>query len=303
MMQYPEKITAIEMHINSAYPLYWYEAFFREYYYPPPYWNGSSWQYTTPWLWFDGKKGSVDYLTWQSKIVNRMNQSASVTITIWGNYSPTDGSGTIYAKFRNDFATTINGRIMFVITEDSIYYAAPNLDNWHNHVARDYLPDWNGEIVAIPANDSVTISRAFTIQSVWNANKCNIITWIQNDQLQADSTKEIWQGGFKRVSDLVVGMEEACSANASHREISQMPNPFVNQTCFMFSLPKGAKYLIGFFDVSGRCISTLKGTASGYAESVSWDCRDDRGQPVNAGVYFYRFQSEQIQKTGKLVKR
>ncbi|OPX17931.1 hypothetical protein BXT86_03840 [candidate division WOR-3 bacterium 4484_100] len=192
------------MHIDNGYPLYNAEARQRMYFYPPPYYYQGNWYYATPWLWYDGDPhGSYLYSTWESKIVNRMNQPSPVTLTIWGDYSA-DGSGTVYAKFRNDSTATLNGRVIFVITEDSLYYSGPNGDVWHNHVARDYLPDQNGQTVSIAPGDSITLSQPFTIQSGWDENMCQIVTWIQSDVLQSDSTKEIWQGGYIDVTELSI---------------------------------------------------------------------------------------------------
>jgi hypothetical protein len=205
---------------------------------------------------------------WEAFIVNRMNEPSPVTITMWGNYIPSLGTGMIYAKFRNDSTSTIDGRIFFVITEDSVFYEAPSGDDWHNHVPRDYLPDQNGELVTILPGDSVIISRNFTIQSGWDDDMCDIAAWVQNDIMQADSTKGIWQGGIKKVTDLIVGIEENGFEAASYQYVSPMPNPCVNKTSFAFRLPKGTEYQIDLYDVSGRQVRRLRGISSGNQESV-----------------------------------
>jgi hypothetical protein len=303
-LNYPGRVAAIEMHVRSGYEGYCYEARQRMYYYPPPYYSGGSWYYVTPWLWYDGDKhGGYQYSTWQSKIVSRMNQPAPVTITMWGSYTPSDGTGTIYAQFRNDSTATTNGRVLIVITEDSLYYTnAPNGDYWHNHVARDYVPDQNGQMVSIPAGDSVTVSQPFTIQAGWNEDKCDIVTWIQNDVMQTDSTKEIWQGGYTKVTDLI-GIEEENFDVIATKELSVTPNPCVNGTEFAFALPVGSEYKIDIYDVLGRRVRTLEGVSSSDQESVTWSCMNDIGSRVATGVYLYRFESELLKTTGKIVVR
>ena len=78
------------MHVVSSYPLYCAEALQRMYTYRPPY-NGG---YATPWLWYDGDQhGSYSYSLWESKITTRMAQPAPVTVTMWGDYSTTAGTG------------------------------------------------------------------------------------------------------------------------------------------------------------------------------------------------------------------
>ncbi len=293
------------MHISSSYPLYCGEARSRWYSYPPPYYSGGNWYYATPWLWYDGDPhGSYTYSQWQSKIVTRMNQPAPVTVTMWGDYSVTAGTGTINAQFRNDSTATMAGRVLFVITEDSLYYTgAPNGDLWHNHVARDYIPNQNGQFVSISAGDSLTVTYGFTIQAGWDENRCDIIAFIQDTQLQADSTKEIWQGGIKPVMELIPGVEEHEVEIAPIYAVTTAPNPCVRNTSFQFDLPIGTDYRIDIYDVSGRRVRSLPGFTHQISGSVNWDLTNEQGAKVGAGIYLYRFTSEVLNTSGKVVVR
>jgi|UniRef100_A0A7V3RH30 hypothetical protein len=289
------------MHIDNAYPLYSAEARARMYFYPPPYYYGGTWYYATPWLWYDGDPhGSYDYSNWQTRIVNEMNRPAPFTCTMWGTYTPPNG--VVYAKFRNDSTATVTGRIRFVLTEDSLYYAGPNGDVWHNHVARDYLPDTSGTPVTLAPGESVIVSRNFTIQSGWNANKCEIVTWIQSNTMLPDSTKDIWQGGMIKVSQLTY-IQENASQKPVHTEIRPIPNPCVNHAEFSFTLDKGELYRILIFDVSGRCIREIKGYGTGENQLVKWDLKTETGNRVSSGVYLYRFESKGTKASGKIVIR
>ncbi|MGQ9664084.1 MAG: Omp28-related outer membrane protein [bacterium] len=289
------------MHITSGYPFYSAEAYQRWRSYPPPYYYGGTWYYATPWLWYDGDPhGSYNYTTWQSKITNEMNKPAPFTCTMWGTYTPPNG--VVYAKFRNDSTATVTGRIRFVLTEDSLYYAAPNGDYWHNHVARDYLPDTSGTAVTLAPGDSITVSRNFTIQTGWNANKCEIVTWIQSTVLLSDSTRDIWQGGMIKVSQLTY-IEEDGSEKRLTEKITPVPNPCVNKTTFSFKLNSGTMYQINIFDVSGRKIRTIQGRATGDEQMITWDLKDVSGLKVGSGVYLYRFESKETTSSGKIVIR
>ncbi len=273
------------------------------YYYPPPYYSGGQWGYATPWLWYDGNKdGSFNYNGWESMIVNRMAQPAPVTITMWGHYSSADDTGRIYAQFRNDSTDAINGSAFFVITEDSIYSPSPNGDAWHNHVARDYLPTNIGEAVSIPAGDSVTVDRALSFNPAWNRTKCDIVAWVQNDNMQADSTKEIWQGCMFKVTDLT-NVDEQTSQNVAQQHIGLAPNPCTNSTKFDFDIPFGSSHRIGIYDVLGRKVIELSGIGASGQESVRWNRHDAQGVRVSAGVYIFVFSSDDLHESGKIVVR
>jgi hypothetical protein len=300
----PGRIALVEMHVaNNSYGMYCPEALQRMYYYPAPVWSGSQWGYYTPYLWYDGDKGGTSSGAWQSLIQNRMQQPAPVTITMWGEWSTITRSGTIYAQFRNDSAAVLNGAVHFVITEDSIYRPVPNGDQWHNHVARDYLPTQAGEAISIPSGDSVTLSRDFAIDTAWNYRQIEFLTWIQNPNMNpADSMKEIWQGAMLDIDSLgIIGIGEYENNQISSGNISLVPNPAANSARLSFTLPAGECYHVVFYDITGRKINTFSGVASGDAESIEWNLRDEQGSRVGSGVYLYRFQSTTLNTCGKVV--
>ncbi|HEX7320840.1 MAG TPA: FlgD immunoglobulin-like domain containing protein [bacterium] len=127
-----------------------------------------------------------------------MNQPSDLVPTMWGTYSPSTRTGTVYAKFKNTGSSSISGNFYFVVVEDSLYYAGPNGDVWHNHVARDYLPTEVGQAVTIAAGDSVIQSQSFSIGASWNENKIDIYAWVQ----QTAGQKENYQACIRHLGDL-----------------------------------------------------------------------------------------------------
>ncbi len=275
------------MHLRSGYPLYSAEAYARMQYYPSSNWY-------TPNLIVDGTPRGSSYSSWQSYIVARMSQPSPMRISMWGTYG--SGSGTINARFYNDSTASITALVYFCITEDSIYYAAPNGDQWHNHVVRDYLPTQIGEQVTIAVGDSVTVSRNFTIQSGWNVNRCHIITWIQNS-----STREVYQAGKIKVTELTAVEELKDKIVASG--ISLLPNPCVNGTKFQFQIDAGADYKIVIYDITGREVKNFEGKGNGSLQILNWNLLNNKGERIKSGVYFYRFISNNVNSTGKIVVR
>ena len=149
----------------------------------------------TPDVYVDGTQKASNY---ETEIVNRMNQPSSLTPSMWGTFNPSTGAGTIYAKFKNTGSSVISGNLYFVIVEDSIYYAGPNGDLWHNHVARDYLPTEIGQAVTIAVGDSVIQNQGFVINPAWNKNKIEIYAWVQ----QTAAPKENYQACIAKLSAL-----------------------------------------------------------------------------------------------------
>ncbi|MEO0185729.1 MAG: T9SS type A sorting domain-containing protein [candidate division WOR-3 bacterium] len=285
-------VAAIDVHYPATDSYFLQEGYDRIHYYPPPFYG----MYVEPWLWYDGNQhGGMEFSQWESMIVNRMNQPAPVTIHLDGEYSPGSNSGTIYATFRNDSSATINGRVIIVITQDSLFYPAPNGAMWHCNVPRDYIPDHNGTTVSIPSGDSITITMPFATNPNWDKTHCKIKTWIQDDVMQPDSTKEIWQGAMVNLLELAI--EENPGKKCEKISLQVFPNPCPRTDALHFNLPYPTDYKISIYDCTGREIKNI----SGIAKQVKWDLKNNQGNRIKSGVYFYRFVDEKIVFSGKCV--
>ena len=298
---YPGRIAAIEMHTRMYADtiLYSLEAYQR--------WQSLPGEHHAPQLYIDGHRHPSWYWEWEDSIVARMNQNAPVAITVSGLFNPTNGQGSVSAQYRNDSTAIIQGRVMFVIVEDSIYFMdslGGQKKEWHNHTARDYIPGPLGMMVTIAPNDSMTYTQAFTIPPDWRYNYCSIITFIQDTIIRPDTvTQNIWQGTMIRVSQLVGVDEQAAGSGISNQAAVLVPNPCVDKTNIAFNLPARTEYQISFFDVTGRLVGYHSGLAHGGQESVIWNCRDQENVSLSAGVYIWLFESKTLKTTGKLVVR
>jgi PKD repeat protein len=87
------------------------------------------------------------------------------------------------------------------------------------------------------------------------------------------------------------------------------PNPFKNFTTISFDMPENQKVKIRIFDVRGRMIRTLinEDQSAGF-KSILWDGKNEDGDEVSAGVYFYQMYAPSsanfkgITKTKRMVK-
>lgn len=64
------------------------------------------------------------------------------------------------------------------------------------------------------------------------------------------------------------------------------PNPFHTGTTIRFELPVNTRITLEILDLQGRKIATLVDEAmTAGAHTATWDCRDDKGNPVPPGIY------------------
>jgi hypothetical protein len=79
------------------------------------------------------------------------------------------------------------------------------------------------------------------------------------------------------------------------------PNPFRDCAVIGFALYGPSTASVAIYDVGGRLVRDLGSQRfEAGPHSLAWDGTDSAGRPVGAGVYFYRFKSGDVSKTGKL---
>ena len=80
------------------------------------------------------------------------------------------------------------------------------------------------------------------------------------------------------------------------------PNPFNQTTKIEFTLAKSGFVSLSIYDLLGRRVRTLASEhlPSGY-KSVLWDGRNDSGEDVASGIYFYQLRVRDFSETKTLV--
>jgi len=129
---------------------------------------------------------------------------------------------------------------------------------------------------------------------------------------ESDSTWPITQavaGGFSRLWKLIhVGVEEQ-APNPSRFKPYELgpafPNPMRERTVISFSYPLSLTpypFTLSIYDPTGRLVRVLTSPVSRFpSHDFVWDGRDDAGQPVGSGMYFYRLEAGSFTATQKLV--
>jgi hypothetical protein len=81
------------------------------------------------------------------------------------------------------------------------------------------------------------------------------------------------------------------------------PNPFNPSTTIGYDVPVGSgQVTLRIYDIRGTHIRTLVNeTPPGGRHTVEWDGRDNRGQTVSSGIYFYRLKAKGFVETRKML--
>ena len=80
------------------------------------------------------------------------------------------------------------------------------------------------------------------------------------------------------------------------------PNPFNPTTTIRFDVPEPSNISLKVYNLMGQEIRTLTNEwLPTGSHRLIWNGKDQQGIPVSAGVYIYRLQAQDFQKTRKMV--
>jgi hypothetical protein len=82
---------------------------------------------------------------------------------------------------------------------------------------------------------------------------------------------------------------------------SNYPNPFNPSTRITFHLPEARDVELNIYNVTGVQLRTFSNTRfPAGIHGLSWDGRDNRGNPVSSGVYFYELRAGEFRQVRKM---
>ena len=81
------------------------------------------------------------------------------------------------------------------------------------------------------------------------------------------------------------------------------PNPFNPRTTISFELEQSQRVSLRVFDLAGRLVRTLvdKETLEPRRYRREWNGRNEAGQLMAAGVYFYRLDTDRTSETRRMM--
>ena len=138
---------------------------------------------------------------------------------------------------------------------------------------------------------------------VENLTATEVAQWLQAAQ-HANLTDPVFQRGvevLKNLLTLLVPTETVLLAN--------YPNPFNPETWIPYQLAKPAEVTLHIHAIDGSLVRTLSlghkpiGMYQNQSRAAYWDGRNQIGEPVASGVYFYTFTAGDFTATRKMLIR
>src|SRR5439155_20470954 len=108
--------------------------------------------------------------------------------------------------------------------------------------------------------------------------------------------------GVFRITQITAVASEEAAPPAVHALFQNSPNPFNPTTSIRFDLPVPSSVLLMVYDIQGRTVQTLlRGWMPAGRHRATWDGRDDRGQDVASGIYYYRLWAGGFQANKRML--
>lgn len=197
-------------------------------------------------------------------------------------------NGQLIVRFPVEASTT-QFYFEYDIEKYAINYLSSNLNN---NVILNANDQENG-IIQVEAADytserSTPIELAFSFQNLTDTYEFMRVSYSSYDR-----SNQVITEGYNLIQ----------TAPSTYRLSQSYPNPFTaGGTTIEFDMPVTERITMVIMDIRGRVVRTLidKEERFGY-QSVAWDAKNDDGDKVSSGVYFYQIRSTNFNAVGKLV--
>jgi glucose/arabinose dehydrogenase len=103
-------------------------------------------------------------------------------------------------------------------------------------------------------------------------------------------------------SPLALGIEENGTTPSDYKLMQNYPNPFNPSTVISYNIPKAGFVKLQIFDITGKQIRSLVNTIQQPGRyDISFNGRDDYGNTIPSGIYFYTISTEKYTETRKML--
>jgi hypothetical protein len=80
------------------------------------------------------------------------------------------------------------------------------------------------------------------------------------------------------------------------------PNPFNNQTIIKYDLVKPCQVTLTIYNILGQKVNTLVNQRQeAGSKIISWDGKDEKGEDLATGIYFYQLKTGEVTHTKRMV--
>jgi hypothetical protein len=155
----------------------------------------------------------------------------------------------------------------------------------------------SGDYDDTPVNYQPITELTFTDETVLEAvTYYYVVTALYEEDVESGYSNEAnaFAGSPSGIDNAEIAVPNAYAMHQNY------PNPFNPETIIKYDLPKKAEVSLKIYDISGKLVKTVvSGEKEAGYHSVVWDGTDDADRAVTSGVYVYRLETDDFDKTRK----
>jgi hypothetical protein len=219
------------------------------------------------------------------------------------DYEDLQPGATGEVKVLADLEVPVAGaQIQIGYDPEQLSFEAPRLSDWSDKFIAEYKDDKQGKLIVLLynlANDPISPGEGnmLSLPVTVSPNIMNKIKLEIDEILLADENA------------VKIPVDDGKTSVPQAFELSQnYPNPFNPNTTIKYTLPSvgdGEETLsttLKIYNILGEVVRTLvnEPKSAGVHYEV-WDGKDDRGDQVASGIYFYRLKAGKFSETKKMV--
>jgi hypothetical protein len=174
-----------------------------------------------------------------------------------------------------------------------------NLVNLKCRINSENIPEW----LKITNNSpSITIEKGCksdkSISLTLDVKNPPENTFFEVPYTLTDEKGNSWYFSFKVVANGNSGKE----TTFDYALFDNFPNPYNPSTVIRYSLKENIKTKLVIYNMLGQLIRTLvNDNQKAGIHGIEWDSKDNNGNKVSSGVYFYQLTAGSFTKTKKLI--
>ena len=157
------------------------------------------------------------------------------------------------------------------------------------------------DLVRVAQNFGNTAASAAPVAVTENVDSAMVETWIAQARLKDDGSLAFKQG-IENLQNLLASLIP--EKTALHRNY---PNPFNPETWMPYQLAAPAEVALTIYDMNGQLVRRLAvghqaaGMYQSRSRAVYWDGRNQLGESVASGLYFYTLTADNFTATQRMV--
>jgi hypothetical protein len=264
---------------------------------------------------YDGKKildlfGTApnypEFFAWLDQTVDSLRAIPSpLRIDITDQYLSSD-SDSVYVSFdvvAEDSVIYEPTPIVYMAAVERIHtYPSPTL-TW-KYAMRDMVLNASGQPISIQKGDSLHFDWAYVVDPVYTKSELTTAIWVQNEvdySIPGKWRNKVLQAAGRDLMDM-------SSVNGGGEVPGRIwlgqnaPNPFTGRTTIAYELGHAGKVRLSVYAATGQLVTHL---VDGYVEpgshAATWNGTDRFGKGVGSGMYYYRLETPNGSRSGRMV--